>query len=96
MIAKKDMIWFNHDGDWLEVNIHTQMDVERPVYQLNRKFDTEVTAAIVAHHLQSVISETLVAIRRQAYEEGWKDHSRKAKNKNNFNTSLSLGQYTGW
>lgn len=96
MIAKKDMIWFNHDGDALEVNVHTQMDVERSVYQFNRKFDCEVTAAIVAHHLQDALVNTLTAIRRQAYEEGWKDHSRKARKKTNFNNSVEVGQYSGW
>lgn len=96
MIAKKDMIWFNHNGDALEVNVHTQMGVERSVYQFNRKFGSDVTAAIVVNHLQDVISSTLAAIRRQAYEEGWKDRGRKARKKNNFSTGLSLGQYTGW
>jgi len=72
------MIEFIKDGEEVLVKVNTSSSIN---WHIKAKFNcnSELYAALLRQELHSHLNNTLERIRKQAYEQGWKDAKARTK-----------------
>lgn len=80
------------DGTKVIVWVQPDVDVLKKAgtgYRFEHDFGAEDLASIVADRLNSDVSDTMEAVRREEYNGGWNDKSRKLSKRTYFYSTLA-------